>query len=114
MRLSLTLAACFAIAACGSSPSEPDPALLEPAAAAEVADTRTPDEIRAEAEAALAECKGADWLDEIGKPGAPLALELPQNARIIKPGSIITQDYNPQRINVDLDQAGNVSRIWCG
>ncbi|WP_255766188.1 I78 family peptidase inhibitor [Nereida sp. MMG025] len=37
-----------------------------------------------------------------------------RNARILSLRSIRTMDYLPSRINVDIDNAGNVLGIWCG
>lgn len=34
--------------------------------------------------------------------------------RILKPGDAYTQDFAPNRVNIDLDEAGIVTRIWCG
>ena len=34
--------------------------------------------------------------------------------RIIPPNSAITMDYSENRLNVDLDDAGRVVRLWCG
>lgn len=39
---------------------------------------------------------------------------LPETARIIPPDSAVTQDYRPERINVDLDEDGLILRVWCG
>ncbi len=34
--------------------------------------------------------------------------------RLVPPGSAVTQDYRPERINFDLNDAGKITRIWCG
>lgn len=34
--------------------------------------------------------------------------------RILPPGSLFTQEFAPQRLNVDLDGAGTIIRLWCG
>jgi len=34
--------------------------------------------------------------------------------RIIPPGAAVTEDYRPARVNFDLDEAGKITRIWCG
>ena len=34
--------------------------------------------------------------------------------RVIKPGQAITLDFNPSRLNIDLDSAGVITRVWCG
>ncbi len=34
--------------------------------------------------------------------------------RILKPGDAYTQDFAPNRVNINLDEAGVITRIWCG
>ena len=34
--------------------------------------------------------------------------------RILPPGSAMTMDHSPARVNFDLDDAGNITRVWCG
>ena len=34
--------------------------------------------------------------------------------RIIPPGGIVTMEYNPDRLNIDLDNRGRIVRFWCG
>jgi hypothetical protein len=34
--------------------------------------------------------------------------------RIIPPNSAVTMDHRPDRLNVDIDDQGTVTRIWCG
>ncbi|AJE45246.1 I78 family peptidase inhibitor [Celeribacter indicus] len=41
-----------------------------------------------------------------------LALEGP--VRILPPGSMMTMDHRIDRLNIELDDAGKVTRIWCG
>ncbi len=60
-------------------------------------------------------CDFNEWL---GKP-ADAALEaaikpLNRPYRILPPGSMITQDFSPSRINFDLDAGGKIIRAWCG
>ena len=40
--------------------------------------------------------------------------QLPQPLRIIRPGMAVTMDYSAQRMNVDLDRADVMTRIYCG
>ena len=49
----------------------------------------------------LESIKGAD-----GGQGRPY--------RILPPGSMMTMDHSPARINFDLDEAGIITRVWCG
>ncbi len=40
--------------------------------------------------------------------------QLPEQARILPPDSVMTQDFRPDRVNVDLDEDGVIIRLWCG
>jgi len=35
------------------------------------------------------------------------------NTRIIRPGMAVTMDFNPDRLNVEIDAAERISRIYC-
>jgi len=64
--------------------------------------------------AGLTAC-GADQVqDMVGQPVDESRDRLAPEARIIPPNSPITQDYRPDRLNVDLDEGGIITRIWCG
>lgn len=34
--------------------------------------------------------------------------------RLLPPGAIVTQDFAPARVNLDLDDKGVIRRVWCG
>lgn len=38
----------------------------------------------------------------------------PAPMRIIPPGSAVTMDFRPDRVNFDLDADGTITRVWCG
>ena len=60
-------------------------------------------------------CGLADNEALIGQPVSAFdeaAWEKP--VRIIAPGGIVTMEYNPQRLNIDLDNRGQIVRFWCG
>lgn len=42
------------------------------------------------------------------------AVTVPQNARIIRPGTIVTQDYVAERVNFHVDQDGRITKVMCG
>ena len=44
----------------------------------------------------------------------PQALKDRDELRILPPGSIITTDVIPWRLNVDLDEEGIIEDLWCG
>ena len=37
-----------------------------------------------------------------------------QNVRTIRPGDAVTMDYRVDRLNVELDEAGRITRLRCG
>ncbi|MEX0279618.1 MAG: I78 family peptidase inhibitor [Arenibacterium sp.] len=50
----------------------------------------------------------------VGQPISVAMPVLPENARILRPDSLYTQDYRPNRINADVDGKEMVTRVWCG
>ena len=34
--------------------------------------------------------------------------------RVVEFGQPITMDFNPERLNIDIDKNGLISRVWCG
>jgi hypothetical protein len=34
--------------------------------------------------------------------------------RVLKPGDMMTMDHAPARVNFDLNDAGTITRVWCG
>ena len=59
---------------------------------------------------------GADKLQHlIGLPYEPRDFEAEgRPLRILPPGSMMTMDHRPNRLNVELDQNSDITRIWCG
>lgn len=51
----------------------------------------------------------------IGQPRSVLAaMTLPEPTRVIEPGMAVTMDYSPARLNIELDDAGRITRVACG
>lgn len=69
---------------------------------------------QSDSEAALTSCLTDEQKALLGKEIDGAQAILPQEARIIPPDSAVTQDYRPERVNVDLDEDGVVIRVWCG
>jgi hypothetical protein len=40
--------------------------------------------------------------------------ELPQETRVIEPGSMVTKDFRPERLNVQVNEDGTVSHVYHG
>jgi hypothetical protein len=60
-------------------------------------------------------CGAAGMQDLVGQDRAVFAaMTLPMGTRIITPGMAITEDYSPSRLNIDLDDNGRITRVWCG
>ena len=36
------------------------------------------------------------------------------SARVLRPGQIVTMEFSPERINIDVDASGVVNRVRCG
>ncbi len=64
---------------------------------------------------AEAECGAADLQGLVGQPRAAFddsAVDGP--VRVLPPGSMMTMDHRPERLNLELDEAGRITRVWCG
>ncbi len=60
-------------------------------------------------------CEAERWQHLLGVPQSDVEAEdLPDSARIVEWGEVVTQDYEPSRLNVQLDQRGRVYRVICG
>ena len=59
---------------------------------------------------------GAEKLQHlIGGPASAHDLEAEgRPLRILPSGSVMTMDHRTERLNVDLDAEGVITRIWCG
>ena len=59
---------------------------------------------------------GATRLQEfVGQPVVEVAaIETPGPVRILAPGSVMTHDYVPDRLNIFTDDAGIVTELSCG
>lgn len=59
-------------------------------------------------------CLTDEQMALVGEDGDSAQAILPELSRIIPPDSAVTQDYRPERVNVDLDEDGTIIRVWCG
>lgn len=64
----------------------------------------------------MVETCGAEGLHHLlGQPEAVLAtMRFAQVVRVIRPGMAVTMDYSPDRLNIEIDEAGRISRVSCG
>ncbi len=63
---------------------------------------------------ALAACEANQVQQLVGQPYDGVQDRFAADARIISPNSPVTEDYQPARLNVDVDETGEITRIWCG
>jgi len=57
-------------------------------------------------------CNADNWKDFIGQPEAAVHSVL-GNLRIVRTGEPITKDFNPNRLNAEIDSTGRVTRFAC-
>ena len=60
-------------------------------------------------------CGALDLQDLVGTPARDLEpAQFNKPVRVIYPDMAVTMDYNPERLNFDVDRAGLISRVTCG
>ena len=60
-------------------------------------------------------CGAAELQYLVGKPGVVLdGMRFSQQVRVIEYGMAVTMDYNPARLNIQLDQRDVIERVNCG
>ena len=59
-------------------------------------------------------CGKAGYANLIGKPLAATTFPDTLNARIIAPDSAVTTDFQTDRLNIFLDETGQITRLSCG
>lgn len=60
-------------------------------------------------------CGATELQGLIGQDGATIGvIEHTGPLRVVHPGDALTQDYRPDRLNINLDADGLISRVWCG
>jgi len=51
----------------------------------------------------------------VGQPASAVnTIPSSQPVRIVAPGSIVTTEYNPQRVNVDVNESNIITNVRCG
>lgn len=60
-------------------------------------------------------CGAAGLQALVGQDMSALAaMTFPAGTRIIEPGTAVTEDYRPDRLNIDVDAGGTITGVWCG
>ncbi len=71
-------------------------------------------------EGSAAQCDASSIQALVGKQASPALLDQARRksgavtARIIRPGDIVTLEYNAQRLTLTTDESLNIQRISCG
>jgi len=60
-------------------------------------------------------CGASELQYLVGKPGVMLdGMRFSQEVRVIEFGMAVTMDYNPERLNIQLDRLDVIERVSCG
>lgn len=115
----LAVSALFtSLAGCAPTPPAPAPApmtntVTSPAAPAEAGGMLV-------ATGSGGQCSAAPAQGAMGQLATQALLEAArvqagaQTARVLRPGQMITKEFNFQRLNLDVDAAGRVTKVYCG
>ena len=98
--LALSLSACSSAAPPMSDPMPPPASTPDPDASACNADAARADAVGKMADAATVDRARA-------QSGARFA-------RVIKPGMMVTMEYNGERLNIDVDASNRITNVRCG
>lgn len=59
-------------------------------------------------------CGADDYAGLVGTPIAAVTLPAELGARVIGPGDVVTTDFVPERLNIEVDEDGVVTGLRCG
>lgn len=60
------------------------------------------------------ECSASQYQGLVGQPAAALtSMNFPIGTRIIQPGSAVTMDYRPDRLNIEISTNQRIEKISC-
>ena len=59
-------------------------------------------------------CGASDYAGLVGANVAAVTLPASLNHRVVGPGTVVTMDYVPERLNVEVDADGVVTGLRCG
>jgi hypothetical protein len=109
----------LAMAGCAPAPDEQQRALEQAEARADLAAQPPPTPPPAAAvDASACDPVQAQWL--VGTTPTDAEMEQArgdagaQSVRSLKPGQVVTMEFNATRLNVELDEAGAVASVRCG
>lgn len=101
MRALLMAAAAFTLVACGqtTTPPEPSPAPAAPATREEATAQDT--------------CGASGFAGLVGANVAAVTIPAETNHRIVAPDTMVTEDFNPNRVNFITDANGVITAVEC-
>lgn len=105
MRALLTACAALALTACGQTTTTEEPVAETPAP---VAAPQTREEATAQDT-----CGASNYAAMIGSNLAAVTFPAESGIRIIQPGSMVTEDFRPDRLNVNVDANGIITSLEC-
>lgn len=59
-------------------------------------------------------CGAAGYQSLVGAQIAAVTLPADLNARVIYPDTVVTLEFNPKRLNIAVNAAGRIERVYCG
>ena len=59
-------------------------------------------------------CGAAELQGLVGQPASVLqTMKFALETRVIRPGTAVTMDYRPDRLNIDIDAGERIARVYC-
>ena len=59
-------------------------------------------------------CAAASYAGLVGNSIAAVTLPADLNHRVIGPDTAVTMDFNPERLNINVDAQGTIESLTCG
>lgn len=60
------------------------------------------------------ECRASELQYLVGKPAVLLdGMRFSQEVRVIQPGTAVTMDYRPERLNITINDFDQIERVYC-
>jgi hypothetical protein len=59
-------------------------------------------------------CFAGSFLDLIGRQVATIGIAETPTFRLIRPESLVTEDFVPSRVNALVEPSGMISSVYCG
>jgi hypothetical protein len=113
IKFALCALAAIALAACGEKASEAPPPSDTPAVT-DADGAAAPDAAGDTADTAEDLCHAADYQSLVGQNIAAVTLPADLNHRVIKPGDVVTEEFNAERLNIHTDETGVITEVKCG